>query len=47
MINSNTDIETIASRLGHKDSTTTLKIYSHQLKKADKEISQKIEKLLE
>lgn len=42
MIYNGIDIQTIATRLGHADPTTTLKIYSHQIKKADKTAADKI-----
>ncbi|MDM8534975.1 site-specific integrase, partial [Clostridiaceae bacterium HSG29] len=42
MIYNEIDIQTIATRLGHADPTTTLKIYSHQIKKADKTAADKI-----
>ena len=46
MIYNKIDLQTIASRLGHSDATTTLKIYSHQIKKADKTAADKIENTL-
>jgi len=46
MIFNDIDLQTIATRLGHSDATTTLKVYSHQVKKADKTAAQKIEDTL-
>jgi len=46
MIYNEIDIQTIATRLGHSDATTTLKVYSHQFKKADKTAAEKISKTL-
>ena|GEM_PF-7067639 len=35
-ISANTDIKTVSSRLGHSNTSTTLNIYAHSLRKADK-----------
>ncbi len=36
LISANTDIKTVSSRLGHANTSTTLNIYAHSLRKADK-----------
>lgn len=36
-------VKTISSRLGHANVSTTMDIYSHYLKSADKEASEKLE----
>ena len=40
------DIATVAGRLGHSQTSTTLDIYTHQLRKLDKVASEKLEDLL-
>lgn len=40
------DIRTVAGRLGHSQTSTTLDIYSHPLRKMDEEASEKLENLL-
>jgi len=40
------DIRTVAGRLGHSQTSTTLDIYSHPLRKKDEEASEKLENLL-
>ena len=46
LINNGTNIKTVSTRLGHSETRTTLNIYTHPLKNADKEASDKISKLL-
>ncbi len=36
LIGAGTDLRTVSGRLGHSQASTTLNIYSHQLKTADK-----------
>jgi len=41
-----TDIGTVSKRLGHAEISTTLNIYTHSLRKTDKEASNKLENIL-
>ena len=41
------DIKTVSARAGHSDIQTTLNIYSHCIKEADKEAAERIDKLLQ
>jgi len=45
LIGQGVDTQTVAGRLGHKDSTTTQRIYSHFLHRPDKEAAKKLENL--
>lgn len=46
LITSGVDIKTVAGRVGHSDTQTTLNIYSHYTKQSDKRASDTIENLL-
>jgi integrase len=37
MIGGGTDVRTVAGRLGHKDASTTLRVYSHALPERDRD----------
>lgn len=43
LISQNTDVQTVASRLGHSSPTVTLQIYSHAFEKLDEEASNTLE----
>lgn len=45
LINQGVDIATVSKRLGHAESSTTLKIYTHALQKADRDAANKLENL--
>ena len=45
LIAEGTDIQTVAKRLGHSKATTTTTIYSHFLRKPDREAAEKLENL--
>jgi len=45
LIGQGVDIKTVSSRLGHARTSTTADIYSHSLKKTDKEAADKLENL--
>jgi integrase len=45
LIGEGVDIQTLATRLGHTKPTTTTNIYSHFLKKPDREAAEKLQKL--
>ncbi|MBU3208033.1 site-specific integrase [Clostridium algidicarnis] len=45
LINQGVDVTTVSKRLGHARTSTTTDIYSHSLKKSDKEASNKLENL--
>lgn len=47
LIGENTDIRTVASRLGHAQTSTTMNIYVHGLKSADIKAANTLESLLE
>lgn len=46
LISRNTDIKTVAARLGHAQTSTTMDIYVHGLKSVDKKASDTLEELL-
>lgn len=46
LISQNTDIRTVSGRLGHSQTSTTINIYSHSLKKKDEEAADVLESLL-
>lgn len=46
LISGNLDVKTISARLGHADTSTTLNIYSHALKKRDEEAAQALGEML-
>lgn len=46
LIASNTNIQTVANRLGHKHSTTTQKIYTHAIKAADAVAAETLQDIL-
>lgn len=46
LINSGINIKALSARLGHSDTSTTLNIYSHQLKSVDKIAAEKMEKIM-
>lgn len=46
LITSGTDLRTVAGKLGHSNSTTTQIVYSHLLKSAEQETSNKMESFL-
>lgn len=39
------DVTTVSGRLGHKETSTTMNIYSHFLQKADRSAADKLENL--
>lgn len=39
------DIATVSKRLGHSDKTTTLNIYTHAIKSADKAAAEKLQSI--
>ena len=43
MITNGTDVRTVAERLGHSDATTTTRIYSLHLKRANKKAALDLE----
>ncbi|WP_443659303.1 site-specific integrase [Clostridium algidicarnis] len=45
LINQGVDVTTVSKRLGHARTSTTTDIYSHSLKKSDREASNKLENL--
>jgi integrase len=45
LINQGVDVAAVAKRLGHADTATTLKIYTHALQKADRVAADKLENL--
>lgn len=45
LISVGTDVQTVAKRLGHSKATTTTSIYSHFLRKPDKEAAEKLDNL--
>ena len=47
LITSETDIRTVAGKLGHSNSTTTQIVYSHLLESAEKETAVKMEAFLQ
>jgi len=46
LISENIDVRTVSARLGHNQVSTTLNIYSHSLKAADRKAADSLEKLL-
>lgn len=46
MISNGTDVRTVAERLGHSDANTTMRVYSHHLKKANKQAALDIENFI-
>lgn len=46
LISQNVDIRTVSGRLGHAQTSTTMNIYAHSLKKSDEIAAEKLEKLL-
>lgn len=46
LISQGVDISTVAGRLGHSQTSTTLDIYTHPLRKMDEVASEKLENLL-
>lgn len=46
LINAGINLQAISSRLGHSNTSTTLNIYSHALKSADKTAADKLENIL-
>lgn len=46
LISQGVDVRTVAGRLGHSQTSTTLDIYAHPLRKMDEEASEKLENLL-
>lgn len=46
LINQGLNIKAVSARLGHADTTTTLNIYTHVLKSADREAAERLENLL-
>lgn len=47
LISENVDVKTVSGRLGHAQTSTTMNIYSHYLKKSDEQASEKLEKLFQ
>lgn len=47
LITSGTDIRTVAGKLGHANTTTTTVVYSHLLKSAEKETTDKMESFIQ
>lgn len=47
LISEGVDLQTIATRLGHVKATTTTSIYSHFLKKPDKEVANKLDNIFD
>jgi integrase len=45
LISNNVDVQTVAKRLGHSKATTTTTIYSHFLRKPDREAAEKLDNL--
>jgi integrase len=46
LINSGMDIKSISSHLGHSSTSTTLNVYAHQFRTAEKESAERLQKLL-
>lgn len=46
MISNGTDVRTVAERLGHSDANTTMRVYSHHLKKANKKAALDLENFI-
>ncbi len=46
LISQGVDVRTVAGRLGHSQTSTTLDIYSHPLRKKDEEASEKLDEVL-
>ena len=45
LISNNVDVQTVAKRLGHSKATTTTSIYSHFLRKPDREAAEKLDNM--
>lgn len=45
LISQNIDVSTVSGRLGHAQTSTTMNIYSHQLKKMDEKAADTLESL--
>jgi len=45
LISMGTDVQTVAKRLGHTKPTTTTSVYSHFLRRPDKEAAEKLDSL--
>jgi len=46
LIASKQDVRTVSSRLGHAQASTTMNIYSHQLKESDRKAANALEEML-
>ena len=46
LISQNVDVRTVSGRLGHAQTSTTMNIYAHSLKKSDEMAAEKLESLL-
>lgn len=46
LISQNVDVRTVSGRLGHAQTSTTMNIYAHSLKKSDEMAAEKLENLL-
>jgi integrase len=46
LISGNTDIRTVSERLGHAQTSTTMNIYAHSLKKMDEKAADTLDNLL-
>lgn len=42
----NISLKAIMKRVGHRDEKTTIKVYTHVTEKMDRELEQKLEKLV-
>lgn len=47
LISQNIDVRTVSGRLGHAQTSTTMNIYSHQLKKMDEKAAETLGDILE
>lgn len=45
LISQNVDVRTVSGRLGHAQTSTTMNIYSHQLKKMDEKAAEALNDL--
>ena len=47
LISQNIDVKTVSNRLGHAQTSTTMNIYAHSLKKMDEKAADTLEQLIQ
>ncbi len=47
LISQNVDVKTVSNRLGHAQTSTTMNIYAHSLKKMDEKAADTLEQLIQ